>query len=323
MENNCCPWICCPGKVDTTSRRVGDRCPPGESVAAFADAVAPEAQNQSVLITHRDVLDDPEFRRALAAHPGAPGFVAVVDREGHFELHALPLTRRPPVCAADLDLASVFDDKTGVRPIKVEVDPNLPAILGLSPFPFLLPIAGKLEFWAKGDDGFTYAILNDRRLVQFRDHRTGARVLASDLPGGKTLWMDCVDGAVQVVKAAASQRPARLLSLTLPDGQLRVTDLASGPEVQAVYRYGDVILLLRIPTCAPTALSDGRLLGRVLNPHLWQNGRYFRGQNHLFAVWDGESVKIEPVTMPVQTSCHRRRIFDRPGWKVVAVMLEW
>jgi len=53
----------------------------------------------------------------------------------------------------------------------------------------------------------------------------------------------------------------------------------------------------------------------VLNPHLWQNGRFFRGQHHFyFAVWDGESVKLEPVTMP--SACvvaAIARIFDRAG----------
>lgn len=296
------------GALETTAQ-------PGESIAAFAEAVTPGGQNQSVLITHRDALEDPEFRRALADHPGAPGFVATVDREGHFELHALPLARRPPVCAADLDLAAVFDDKTGVPPINAEIDPNLPAIFGVSPFPFLLPIAGKLNDWAKADDGFTYALLNDRRLVQFRDQRTGARVLASDLPGGKTMWLDCVAEVVHLVKAAASQRPARLVSVPLPDGPARVVALAIGGDLRAVHRSGEVILVIRHADVRAHALSDGRLLGRALSPHRWDHGRFFRGRSHFyFAVWDGTGVKFEPVTLPGTIPFEAvTKIFDRAG----------
>ena len=37
--------------------------------------------------------------------------------------------------------------------------------------------------------------------------------LVNDLPGGKTVWMDCVEDTLHIVKAPANQRPARLLSL--------------------------------------------------------------------------------------------------------------
>jgi len=288
---------------------------PGESIPAFGGAVPPGAQNQSVLITHRDALDDPEFRRVLAENPAAPGFVAAVDREGHFELHAMPLARRPAICEADLDLTSMFDGHTGISPIKTEMDPDLPAIIGLSPFPFLLPPASAVDFWTKAADGFIYAVLNDRRLVQFRDQRSGARVLANDLPSGRTLWMDCVEGTVHAIKAGSSQRPARLLSLLLPDGGLRVADLAIGSELVAVHRYGEAVVAIRQHDVRAYALSDGRLLGQAANPHRWVNGRFFRGTSHYyFVVWDGERVKFEPVTVPREYPLPQvAGVFDREG----------
>jgi len=288
---------------------------PGGALPAFAETVAPGAQNQSVLVTHRDTLDDPEFRRALAEHSAAPGFVATVDREGHFELHALPLARRPPLCEADLELESVFGRETGVPPIKVEVDSNLPAIFGVRPFPFLLPIPGRTGFWTRANDGFTYAVLNDRRLVQFRDQRTGGRVLTNEVPGGRTVWMDCMEGTVHVVKDSAGQRSARLLSWPLPDGPLRVTDLTAGPCMRAVHRYGEVLVLTWAIEVRAHALSDGRLLGRAPNSYPPAGGRYFRGQHHFyFAVWDGANVKFEPVTLPGTVDFDMvLRIFDREG----------
>ncbi|MFO1513668.1 MAG: hypothetical protein U1F83_12245 [Verrucomicrobiota bacterium] len=288
---------------------------PGEALPAFVEAIESGAQNQSVLITHRDALDDPDFRRALAALPESPGFAAVVDREGHFELHALPLAHRPPLCEAELNLASVFESEAGVSPIKVESDPDLPAIFGVRPFPLLLPLAGKVDYWIKAEDGYTYAALNDRRLVQFRDQQKGARELATDLPPGKTIWLDVVAGNVHAVKLGASQRPTRLLSLSLPEGPLRVTDLVSGSDLLAVHRDGDVLLLIRNHDVRAQALSDGRLLGRVLNPLRWVHGRYFRGETEFhFAVWNGESVRFEPVTLPTTIlAANVALIFDREG----------
>jgi len=288
---------------------------PGDALAAFAGAVEVGAQNQSVLITHRDVLGDPDFRRALGEHPAAPGFVATVDREGRFELHALPLTRRPPLCEADLDLAAVFSEDSPVSLIKPEIDPALPAIFGVRPFPFLLPVAGRVDYWIKANDSFHYALLNDRRLVQFRDQQKGARELASDLPPGKTVWMDVIDGTVHAVKLGASQRPARLLSFPLSEGPLRVVDLASGPELLAVHRDGDTLLLIRNHDVRAYALNDGRLLGRVLNPLRWVHGRYFRGEQEFhFALWDGEVVRFEEVTLPNTVfPANVSAIFDRDG----------
>lgn len=288
---------------------------PGEALPAFGDAVPPDGQNQTVLITHRDALEDPEFRRALAEHPAAPGFVAAVDRAGRFELHAMPLARRPPLCEADLDLAALFDENTGVAPIKFEVEPGLPAIFGVRPFPFLLPLAGKVDCWTQAPDGSNYAVLNDRRLVRFRDQRQGARELASDLPAGKTMWMEAVEGTLLAVKIGASQRPARLLSFPFPDGPLRIMDLVAGSELLAVHRDGAVLLLIRIHDVRAYALDDGRLVGRKLNALKWVQGRYFRGETDFyFVVWDGETVKFEPVTLPTTVPvANVAVIFDRAG----------
>jgi hypothetical protein len=287
----------------------------GESLPAFAQASKSGPQNQSVLITHPDALGDPEFRRALSGSHDAPGFVATVERDGRFELHAMPLAHRPPLCAADLDLASIFDGKTAGRTLNTELDPNLPAIFRMSPFPFLLPIAGKVDYWIKEANGRAFAVLNDRRLVQYGDQKSGARVLASDLPGGKTIWMDCDGLEVHAVKSGSRQRPARLVSVPLANGQMRVTDLAVGSEVQSAYRYGEAILLIRSHDIRAHSLGDGRLLDSARNPHRWIGGRFFRGTSHFyFATWNGTRVSCEPVTIPSRfLASSISLVFDRRG----------
>jgi hypothetical protein len=296
------------GALETTAH-------PGAAVAAFVKAIATGAENQSVVITHRDALADPEFRRALAGIPEGPGFIAVVDNAGRFELHALPLARRQPICEADINLTAVFAESPRVPLIKTDVGRDLPAIFGLSPFPFLLPLHGRVDHWIKADDGYNYALMNDRRLVQFRDSRSGGSILATDLPVGKPIWMGCIHDTVHLVKAGASQRPTRLISFPLPDGPVRVTDLVNGADLLAIHQCGDVILTIRTHDVRAHALDDGRLLATVRNPYRWIHGRFFGGdQQFHFAVWDGERVKFEPLTLhePFSTSLILL-VFDRSG----------
>ena len=287
---------------------------PGEAVAAFAEEASSDEQNQSVLITHRDALDDPDFRRSLSGMKKISGFVATVSRAGRFELHALPLAHRSPLCEADLNLDAIFDEDKGVSPRRKDVDPSLPAIFGIPVFPFLLPVAGKPDWWIKAVDGFTYATLNDRRLVRFGETRWGARVLANDIPAGKTIWMDCVEGAVHLVKAGASQRPARLVTVSGHGETAKVTDILSGENVLAVHRYGEVILVIRRTEVRAYGLSDGRMLGRIANPHHWTNGRFFRGEKAFyFASWDGNQVQFEAVDISATMRRSIALIIDRPG----------
>jgi hypothetical protein len=288
----------------------------GDALTAFSTALPPGDQNQSVLITHRDSLDDPEFRRALSAAAHPPDFVAVVNRTGHFELHALPLSHRQPVCDAELDLDAVFAEKPSIIPL---VNPllgaNLPAIFGVSPFPFLLPFSGRPEYWTRTHDGFTYAVLNDRRLVRFRGETAGGRVLASELPPGKTAWMSCVDDLVHVVKASITQRPSWLLSMAVAGGSPRVAELEAGSELLGVHRCGEVILAIRRHDVRAYSLADGKLLGRAINPYHWVHGRFLRVKDCFwFPAWDGQHVKFEPVTLPKgHTAPATLVMFDREG----------
>jgi hypothetical protein len=285
----------------------------GDAVAAFSAAAPVGEENQSVLITHRDCLEDPGFRKALTTAPQPPDFVATVDRAGHFELHALPLARRQPICDAELDLAAVFAEKaTTVSLVNPLFAAKLPAIFGVSPFPFLLPFSGRAEYWIKSNDGFTYAILNDRRMIRFNHYTIGGRVLASELPPGKTAWMSRVDETVHVVKASTTQRPSWLLSVPQSGGPSRTSELEAGSELLAIHRCGEVILAIRRHDVRAYSLADGKLLGRALNSYHWVHGRFLRVKERFwFPTWDGQNIKFEPVSLPKDRVV--LVIFDREG----------
>jgi hypothetical protein len=290
---------------------------PGEALPAFAKALNLGAQNQSVLITHRDTLNDPDFRYALGKHPGSPGFIAVVDGQGHFELHVLPLTGRPPLCEADLDLGHLLTEQQTTPPIRLEIAANLPAIYGLKPLPLLLPVVAQVDNWTRSANGFIYVTTKAWQLAQFQNYEKGACFLAHDLPPGRTLWIECLHETVYLVKAGSNNRPARLLSIAITGGFLRTTNLVSGDDILAVHRQGEVILILRPHEVRAYALNDGRLLGRTLNPHSWLHGRYFRGQkNFYFASWDGLAVQFQALNLPSALTPELiAGIFDREGFE--------
>jgi len=288
---------------------------PGEALPAFAGSLTAGEQSQSVLITHRDTLADPEFRRRLARHRGTPGFIAVVDGGGRFELHVLPLTGRPPLCEADLDLSRILADQKAIPPLKVAVDPALPAIFGLQPLPFLLPLTAPIDNWAKDHDGNYFAATQSNQLAKFQSQEKGVRFLSYDSPPGKIIWMECVNEMVYLVKESRNQRPARLCSQAASGGTLRSADLVSGEDILAVHRYGETLLLIRAHDVRAYALNDGRLLGRAVNPHNWSHGRFFRGQKQFyFAGWNGTAVQFQPVDLPHRfTPSVIAGIFDREG----------
>jgi hypothetical protein len=290
---------------------------PGDALPAFGGRLTAGAQSQSVLITHRDTLADPEFRRQLGRHPDAPGFIAVVDGGGRFELHVLPLTGRPPLCEADLDLGRILADQKAIPPLKVAVDPALPAIFGLQPLPFLLPLTAPIDNWAKDNDGNNFAATQSNQLAKFQSQEKGVRFLSYDSPVGKTIWMECLNETVYLVKESRNHRPARLCSQPASGGALRTVDLVSGEDILAVHRYGETLMLIRAHDVRACALNDGRLLGRAVNPHNWSHGRFFRGQKQFyFAGWNGTAVQFQPVNLPHRfTPSVIAGIFDREGFE--------
>lgn len=290
---------------------------PGAALPAFARQVAAEAGHQSVIITHRDTLEDPEFRRALSATAGVPDLIATVDRAGTFELHALPLSRRPPLCAARIDLEAIFDSGPGRSPRRLAIDPALPVIFGVNPFPFLLPLSGSSGYSVAAMDGDTIVLLAGRALARFRDVRKGGRMLATDLPPGDTVWMGVVDDEVHVIKSGTRRRPARLVSVPATGGPARVTDLPGDSSLCAGHAVGDVILLIGHLSIRAHALGDGRLLATRSSPYQWLNGRYFRAPDGFrFVGWDGSSICLERLTLPgfvnERNVC---LIFDRQGFE--------
>lgn len=296
---------------------------PGDALPLFVTAAASAENGQTIVVTHRDTLDDPEFRKALTKPGSIPNYIATVDREGQFELHGLPLSSRPPLCQATVDLKRIFPPDAGPPPMAPKLNPDLPWILSLRPFPFLLPVAGTPDIWIQGPGGLQYVVLNDRRLVRYQDPRKGAQELARDLPPGKSAWMDSFEQCVYIVKSGGSNRPVRLISYSIENDQLNVTSLTGGDKLQAVVRQGGTLILIQTDELLAFSLRDGQPLDRFSyqkgyqgSKVYWNHGRYYRNATGFFAVtWDGRSLGLKPVTLPssIPNPADVVKLFDRRG----------
>ena len=118
---------------------------PGRSLDEFFQHVRQsDLAGDVVLVTTDSVLADLEFQQKLNESDAPPIYLATVDREGHFQLWSRgPRGRK---CHANLqfDLDVLFEDpkRRSKTLIDSTIDPNLPAILRIKPFPLRLPYGG-------------------------------------------------------------------------------------------------------------------------------------------------------------------------------------
>ena len=278
---------------------------PAEALAAFnakdegvPTSSALDALEDSVLVTHRDTLADPDFRRLLALSPRPPGFVATVDREGTFQLHALPLAHRPPSCEAKLDLQPLFAERPLATPLlDPALAPGLPLIFGVRPFPLLLPVTGKIETIGSGKTG-TVVVTRDRRILIIQGKNEGALQLAGGIPRGKTIWLRSdTDGQVTLLRM--ENRQIHFLRGN-PAGQWQITSFPVVEPPNLVFDEGEVLLLIGRARTEVRSRHTGELVDTVENPpgpgffgRLCTSGKLW-----YCAVWDGDGPAWEPITLP-------------------------
>ncbi len=115
---------------------------PGRSLDEFFQHVRQsELSGDVVLVTTETVLGDPDFQQKLNDADAPPLYLATVDREGRFQLWSRSLRGRKCHSNLQLDLDVLFEPppRPSKKLIQSEIDPNLPAIFHVKPFPFRFP----------------------------------------------------------------------------------------------------------------------------------------------------------------------------------------
>jgi hypothetical protein len=294
---------------------------PGAALPDFCRELADLENVEAVVVTHRDALADPRFREALTQITHEPLYIAAVDRTGVFELHRHPLQGQKPIAEAAIVLDDLLGPSKTTPPLLDECrDPNLPLILSTVPFPFLLPVRGKVDRAIKLDDG-GICVVNSRCLMLWANPNEGARLLTAALPIGPTALLH-VDGErrVHVLKRCMQGERTPLVSVDLETGEIWTKSLAVGTLFEAVHIVGGILFVIVKGRILAFDLQSGDLLHRLwkLPPGtLWCHSRYFSSQRGWqFLNWDGFQVTLLPVPLPAQLRGKMIiGLFEREGYE--------
>jgi hypothetical protein len=294
---------------------------PGAAMKLLFERLDPEAGVEVVVITHPDAVADDDFKRALAA-VAKPFYLATVDRDGCFELYARP-GGATPLCQARIDLNGLFPGRPAAKAtlIDLKLDPKLPRILSLHPLPFLLPVLGKVDKTVRTPEGGGVCALNDRRLMAWRGPGEGATTMTSQLPKGRTLWLERdVAGTVRLVKHRAGTASASLCEIGPDSPAVRVVEFPAPPQVVWQWAEGQTLFLVSAIGIQALDLATGRDLGTLEHvadviPRML---RYYPSREGpwKFFTFDGTRPVWRTVSLPEgMRSAQLMTLFDRPGFE--------
>ncbi|MDB6113052.1 MAG: hypothetical protein JWR69_4802, partial [Pedosphaera sp.] len=297
---------------------------PGGALAPFFTQFADDPGVETVLVTQRDTLDDPDFQLRLREVTSQAFYIASVDRDGSFEMFLHP-HRHSLLCQAVISLESLFSKPNQPSaPLRDKpLDPNLPLIFSIRPFPFLLPIVGKMQKAIRYSKEGGIAVMRDRRLLRWESNTQGAELLVSDLPKGNTLWLGTTEDGrkIHVLKQRGNQPLALLTTWDSVTGSLRTQELPlPDSENTQVLAQGGLLYLIARQMITAFDMDSGAPLGKLLNPdpRLHSHGRFFSQPNGswAFLTYNGEQLHFEPLTLdPRVAQADVLALFDREGFE--------
>jgi hypothetical protein len=297
---------------------------PGAAMKPFFAQFAKQAEMEAVLIANRDSISDPDFRRHLADIQWKRFYIATVDRDGHFELVALPQGQKP-VCQAEISLDALFPAGPA-RPGSRLLDPahsgDLPLILNVEPFPFLLPVVGRIQSSLPLKAGGGMAVLQDGRLMRWDGPRRGAATLVQRLPHGRVLWVGTSEDEanVHVLKLITASGEASLTTWNAATNDSKTVEFTLSRSLpREVYARDGVLFVLSETEASAWELKDARFISKVrlLSPARFTNGRFYRGPRGEwgFLANDGGTLRLTHLSIPDPLkNAELAAVFDREGY---------
>ncbi len=280
----------------------------GDALAPFCEAVgAKDSAADLVVITGEDVVADPAFRRAIEVLVAESLLLATVTRDGRFRMVACGRKSRKTVSEARLNLEELLAPRRApTAPLVDKRRPSdLPAILGVKPFPLLLsyqPVA-KHRHWVT-PNGYVLGISHTRCLMQWHPHASAARMLAEDMPSGRIQWATTSGRISKVVVEQFQQKNLWLLKIDIEAGICESLPLECRPEpLRHVCGHGEMVFLVYDGWVDMFDTELGRLrqsLPMKTWPMRWYH-RFFaaetpaNGWSWNALSYDGVTARCEPV----------------------------
>jgi hypothetical protein len=292
---------------------------PGLALRRFLDAARHDEQSSdAILVTHRDCLSDPHFRRLLPSDD-EPLYCATVDAEGRFQLLSRARGGWSVIREAVLNLEALLEP----APSEVVVQPllgpdrvrDLPAIFHADPFPLLLPGEYKSQRACEHPVHGVVALTDDRRLLQWKEWVRGGRQVAIGQLHGHLDWIGIEDdGTVCLVLRHRGQ--SRLINVNLGDGGRSTVALGQSKDVpRYVTQSAGALFVLWARSASAYDLRTGALLESQPVARTQPGSRYVLKGNWLHAVtWDGARLRFEKLRTPALPSRDvPLAAFDRQG----------
>jgi hypothetical protein len=299
---------------------------PGPVLRPFFAQFAQQPEMEAVLVTHRDCLADPDFKRHLAEIDWKRFYIATVDRDGSFELFAHP-NQHKPLSQAEISLPELFPEKTETRvsaesPLRDQKkDSGLPLIFSVRPFPFLLPVLGKIESCCQLENGGGLAITSDRRLIRWDSGSKGTYTLIERLSPGKTLWLGASDHGkrAHVLKVLAKTGMASLTSWNGTTGEAVTAELKLWRGFpQQVYERQGILYVLSGRDASAWHILDARPVGKIDLPagSSFTQTRYILHRTGSWSLlsYNGTGLCFEQIQLPARFKGVKiLTLFDRAG----------
>ncbi|MDO7847298.1 hypothetical protein Q5H92_13075 [Hymenobacter sp. M29] len=160
----------------------------GVALQAFARVAQTQAAADNLLITHAQLLHQPEFAQALAEAKSSLHFLLTVDRSGEWQLYEYQNGHRVPLSAARHDLEELLFKANRMRqPLPLQAPLAGPAFLQQVPVPLYLPVTAlrasiKNTFYAKAIG--VLSVVDRQRVLFWPSKDTGARELLPVIESG-------------------------------------------------------------------------------------------------------------------------------------------
>lgn len=194
------------------------RAHPGAAFEKWEQACVSGAD--TVLVTVEDVLDDPDFVRALERLKMDEWYIITVNREGRFRQYRRTRSGGKLLREAEFSLDDVLERQPNATPLVGANDGGpLPAFVLQDPSPLLFsrPVNARRAWHARYQGVFS--LTNDDRLLRWTHPGRGAQELAAGLPNGSLHACQTEPPAIQAVVGRLSRNGLTCLTI-FPDSNL-------------------------------------------------------------------------------------------------------
>jgi hypothetical protein len=292
---------------------LGDRAHFGDSLAEFTALIARAGDTADpFFVTHEDVLEDPDFQKAMRDHGPETTYAAAVGRNGSFRLWHLSAAGRHLVRSAQFDLEKLLEPpKHQPRkklPPLISPATELPEIFSATPFPLRLPPTSRVVATAVHAEAGVVGITQDRRLLHWDQlPDKGPLQLSAQLPKGSVQFLAITAEKQAVAVIREDDAVGRCLTV-VADLNLQTVDIKwIEPQPTGTHYacHAGMLYIIEFLTVTALLLDESKPVAAMRqHPYRWTSGRCFaasdnsggNGRSHAVLSFDGGALlKLEPV----------------------------